>query len=538
MSHSNQIWIDGPEFTATGVLRARVAETPDALFLDFSGERTTYGEFDLATTRLANALRALGAAPGTCIATMLDNNLDCVLAWFAISKLGAVWVPVNTAFKGQFLRHQLNDSEAELIIVEPDYADRIASLSDSLVSLKRILYRGTEAPTVSSSLVTESLEQYRDGGDATIADVNEPADVMCLYYTGGTTGPSKGCMISHNYLMTVSQRILNYTDRRSEERIWNCMPLYHMNSSSSIAASMLIGSSASIASRFSVSGFWSEIERSGARHCNLLGVMVPLLAQAPDSVEMKRCHGQLRVVYAVPFPPPLVETFKERFGVEICVFSSYGLTEACPITYAMPNEQIPGAAGTESEDFDVRIFDNEDREVGPDTVGEIVCRPRRRNVMFNGYWNRPEATQATMSNLWFHSGDLGHFDDEGHLYFDDRKKDYLRRGGENISSVEVELTLLEHPAISEVAVYAVPSELSEDELKVAVVLTEGHSLTERELCLWAIDQLPYFAVPRYIEFRDALPTSPLGRVQKYRLREEDSLGGWDRLTSDVVIPRR
>jgi crotonobetaine/carnitine-CoA ligase len=158
--------------------------------------------------------------------------------------------------------------------------------------------------------------------------------------------------------------------------------------------------------------------------------------------------------------------------------------------------------------------------------------------MFQGYWNRPEATLAVTRNLWFHSGDLGVFDEEGFLYFKDRKKDYLRRRGENISSYEVETTFFEHPAVKEVAVHAVPSTMTEDEVKVTVVLQPGCTITERELCEWSVDRLPYFAVPRFVEFRDELPKNPVGRVMKYQLRDEGvTPTTFDRESSDVEIRR-
>lgn len=189
--------------------------------------------------------------------------------------------------------------------------------------------------------------------------------------------------------------------------------------------------------------------------------------------------------------------------------------------------------------MDVRIFDDEDHELPPGEIGEIVCRPLQPNAMFHGYWRRPQATAAATRNLWFHTGDLGRFDEDGWLYFVDRKKDYLRRGGENISSMEMEATLARHPDIAEVAVHAVFSELSEDEVKATVVLHSDASVTEQELCRWTIERVPYFAVPRYIEFRDGLPKNQVGRVQKYQLREAGCTSTtWDRVQAGVTFDRR
>jgi crotonobetaine/carnitine-CoA ligase len=172
-------------------------------------------------------------------------------------------------------------------------------------------------------------------------------------------------------------------------------------------------------------------------------------------------------------------------------------------------------------------------------VGEIVCRPLHPHVMFEGYWKRPEGSLSVLRNLWFHTGDMGKFDADGNFYFMDRKKDYLRRRGENISSYEMEYTLLRHGELAEVAVHAVPSALTEDDVKVTAVLIPGSTLTEESLCQWCIEHMPYFAVPRYIEFRADLPKNPVGRVLKYQLRDEGSTPTtWDREQAGVQLARR
>jgi crotonobetaine/carnitine-CoA ligase len=220
---------------------------------------------------------------------------------------------------------------------------------------------------------------------------------------------------------------------------------------------------------------------------------------------------------------------------------SYGLTEAVGLTIKDPREVAPaGSSGKiDSEFWDVKIFDDEDKEAATGTSGEIVCRPKAPNVMMNGYWGRPDATLEVFRHLWFHTGDVGRLDKDGYLYFVDRKKDYLRRRGENISSYEIEETLAEHPDVVVSAAHAVPSELGEDDLKITVVIRPDSSLTEEDLAKWCVNRLPYFAMPRYIEFRDDLPRSELGRVQKYRLRDEGvTEQTWDLSKSSVEVPRR
>jgi crotonobetaine/carnitine-CoA ligase len=410
-----------------------------------------------------------------------------------------------------------------------------------------VLHREAPTATVASltrspGLTVRSLEEAL-ASRATVMPESDvrPADLSTLIYTAGTTGPSKGCMITHSYTLNMARQYLEVTTRRPDEVAWTSLPLFHFNAwACTVVATAMLGSTASIAHRFSVSGFWPEIERTKARVATLLGPMVSLLAQAEDSAATSRCFGQLRVVQSSPFPRDYTTIWRERFGVELAGSNAYGLTECCLTTHHRLDRPAPaGSSGRENDDYDVRIFDDDDNEVPVGTPGEIVVRPKRPHVMFEGYWNRPEATAALLRNLWFHTGDIGRFDAEGFFYFVDRKKDYLRRRGENISSFEMETAFLAHPDIVEVAVHAVYSELAEDDVKVTAVRVVGSTLTEEELCQWSVEKLPYFAVPRYVEFRDELPKNPVGRVLKYALREQGRTERtWDREAAGIAISKR
>ena len=210
------------------------------------------------------------------------------------------------------------------------------------------------------------------------------------------------------------------------------------------------------------------------------------------------------------------------------------------MTFTPVSEKSPaGASGRRYSDYDVQVVDDDDRILLTGEVGQLVMRPMRPNIMFMGYWRRPEATLEVMQNMWFHTGDIGRFDADDNFYFVDRKKDYLRRGGENISSYEMEMSFRAHPDIEDVAVHAVPSDHSEDEVKASVILRATGSVTEEELCRWSIEHLPHYAVPRYIEFCAELPRNGSGRVMKFELRSRGvTPATWDRLTSDIKISKR
>jgi crotonobetaine/carnitine-CoA ligase len=283
----------------------------------------------------------------------------------------------------------------------------------------------------------------------------------------------------------------------------------------------------------------------GATITSTLGTMAYLLAHDVDRPEMPQsgsdaANTTLRLIGAAPLPVEVDDVIRSRFGVE--TFSgAYGVTEASLISWQPPGvRNRPNAAGVVNDEyFDVRIFDDDDNELPPDTQGEIVIRPKRPQVMFEGYWGRPDATVGTSRNWWYHTGDIGRIDDDRYLYFVDRKADYLRRRGENISSFEVERILMGHGGLADVAVHAVPSELTEDDLKITATLEEGSGLTAEDLFRWCIDELPYFALPRYIEFRDELPRSPVGRVLKRELRTEGvTAATWDADASGITFEKR
>ena len=515
--------------TVNDIFADAVKNHHDEPFLDFSGERLTYGETEAGVQRIARGLHALGVGRGDHVVTMLDNGPDAVLMWLALNRLGAANVPVNTSFKGEFLRHQVADAGAALAVVEAGYLDRFDAVSADTRELRHVLVRGGAVATDRRYAVSDLDEHRLDRGDLPDVEVG-PADRSVLLYTSGTTGPAKGCMLGHNYLCDQGARLTDLGGRARHELSWTPLPLFHIFGMAILTSTIQLGGAASFAPRFSVRGFWPEIERTGARIVNMLGSMAMLVAQQPDTPESLACFRQIRAALAVPFPEELKATWRERFGVQSPGLIMYGQTEAGSVVSCTPDEPVPpGATGRINGTFDAIVVDDQDRELPPGEVGEIVVRPKHPNVMFSGYWNRPEATAEAWRNLWHHTGDLGRFDQDGYFYWVDRKKDYLRRRGENISSFEVEAALTRHPAVSEVAVHAVPSELTEDDVKATLVLMAGAALDPADLSEWAVEHVPAFALPRYIEIRAELPKNPVGRVLKFQLREQGvTPNTWDR----------
>ena len=604
-------WISAEQHTIPSLLDARLESDPDSEYLDVCGAVFTAAEVEDRSSRIANGLAALGVKPGDRVATLLENSPEGMLAWWGAVRGGFVSVPVNTAYKGRYLRHQLHDSGSSVLIVQRSLADRYEAIASDLPDVRHVIMvddgevaetaAGTESRVAESgvagarsaaagaagaeSRVAESgvagaragaagssggrsgagagsRIEPADGSasavsrhswddllacDATPPSVTiRPSDLGTFVYTGGTTGPSKGCMLSHNYHEAAARQICICWGRTAEDVLWTPLPLFHYNALvTAVLGALITGGRSAIYRRFSVSNFWPEMNRTGATITSTLGTMAYLLAHDVDRPEMPRsgspeANSSLRLLGAAPMPVEVDTIIKERFGLK--TFSgAYGVTEASLISWSPPGvENRPNAAGVVNDEyFDVRIFDDDERELPPNSDGEIVIRPKRPHVMFEGYWGRPEATVGTSRNWWYHTGDIGRVDDDGFLSFVDRKADYLRRRGENISSFEVESILMGHGSLADVVVHAVPSDMTEDDLKITATLKEGVEVTEEELFRWSIDELPYFALPRYIEFRKELPRSPVGRVLKRELREEGvTASTWDVEASGITYEKR
>lgn len=514
---------------------------PSHPFLDMNGERYTLGDLDRLSTTLARGLLARGAGPGETVVSILDNSIEQVLLLLANARIGAIHVPVNTAYRGEFLRHQVADTGAKIVIAAAEYVPRLLEIEPGIPEAQRLLIQGEYSGPPPSRLTAESFSAAQTGaGDIKLPARPKPGDIAMLIYTAGTTGPSKGCMMSHNYVTHIARQLNDSFLVTKNDITWTPLPGFHANQVVNMVAMLLVGGRLAVFPRFSVSRFWPEIERTGATIINLIGAMSTMIAGAPDNDAMKRCFRQIRVAGCAPFPVAAQQIWRERFGAREMGQVGFGMTECTRITSCRIDDQRPAnASGRRNDCFDIRLVDDYDNDVAPGEAGEIIVRPRKPHIMFEGYWRRPADTLKQFRNLWFHTGDIGRFDTEGWFYFVDRKKDYLRRRGENISTVEMETTLIAHAAIKEVAVHAVPADMAEDEVKVTAVLHEGATLTESDYCRWIVERVPYFAVPRYIEFRTELPRNQVGRILKFQLKDAGvTATTWDREKAGFQIERR
>jgi carnitine-CoA ligase len=501
-------------------LRRSASSDPRRVLLECLGQTITYASAVRQADRLAALLRQLGLAPGERVATLVDSSIDGPAIWLGTNIAGAIHVPLNTRLSAEFLNRLLVDAEPAVLIADEAYAPLVDGLDLATAGVRSVVSRGGARLTLGGVSATEWSEVERLP-EQPPGPTSGPRDITCILYTSGTTGPSKGCLISQNYMASMTRVYARIYGRTQDDVLWTALPLYHLAAMSQLAQTLMLAATMSIAPRFSVSGFWPEIQRTRASMVGLMGALLAMIAQAPDTPETAACRGQIKFAMGSPFPPELQATWRDRFGVTRFGPGMYGMTEVSPIVARPDGEtEPPGASGKRHRLFDVSVVDDDDRELGPDGIGEVIVRPTQPLAMFSGYWRRPEATAAATRDLWFRTGDLGKFDAAGWFYFVDRKKDYIRRRGENISSFEVEQVVLEHPEVREAAAHAVASEFFDEEVKLTVIRTAGSTLAEAELHEWLGSRLPIFAVPRYIEFTDELPRSSVGRVMKYRLREQ------------------
>lgn len=527
-----------PRDTVVQVLARAVARVPDRVFIEVVDQRRTFRQIDRESNRLAHAFQAQGVAQGDRVVTILDTSVDVLVIWLALNKLGAIWVPINTAYTGEFLRHQVVDTGAQLLVCDAHYLDRVVDIAGALPQVKRMLVRNlVTAPSLSIEVC--AFDVHRGSDESPLPEVVTPESLSMLVYTSGTTGPSKGCALSHNYVCMQGYQERRMVPMGPDDIVWTCLPIFHLAALCAIMGAMVGGLRCSLSPKFSVTSFWHEVEAAGATHALLMATIFPLVANAPDNDAMQRCRGQLRMIWGQPITPPVRKIWEERFGVAHVYNYAYGQTEVNRTSFALPGDNPPpGCAGRPTAEYEVCILDDQDLPVPEGQVGQIAVRPRGPNLMFEGYWNQPEQTARAWRNLWMHTGDLGRMQD-GYLYFVDRAKDFLRCRGENVSSFEVERAFLGHPAIAEVAVHAVGLQDAEDDIKVTIVLREGSQADLHQLCHWAIEQLPHFAVPRYFEVRASLWKNPIGRVLKYRLREEGvTPNTWDRVSAGIDVRRR
>ncbi len=532
------------------ILRDRAEAHPDRDYLKFAdNDWVSYGEVNSRSNRVANALLARGVQKGESVSVMLPNCEEFLPVWYGILKAGAVMSSINTAYKGDFLSWTINLVEAKKLIISDVFLDRLDFIIKELPLLEHVIVWQTGAQEgPDPSLKWEPLSALMDSPD------NEPdgveyswIDDARIMFTSGTTGRSKG-VIKQNAADYFSARglleVVSKTSGRSiedlaDDTFFSCLPLFHSNAQVlSGYPALVAGGRIAYTERFSSTRFWQQVIDAEATIFNSLGAVSHFIFSIPPS-DLDTQH-KVHTVFAAPTPKDIYYEFQNRFGVKF--IEGYGLTETGMATYMDPTrDPVPGSIGVANPGYEVSIVEpGTDRPLPVDVPGEIVVDMKIPNIVMRGYYGMPEKTAEDFRNLKLHTGDLGRMDENGFIYFMDRVKDYIRRRGENISSMEVERQVGAHPNVKEVAAIGVPAEGgagAEDEIMI-VCIAEGAKPDMVEFTQFMADRMPYFMVPRYIRFVDALPKTPTERVQKVKLRDEGiTADTWDREAAGVKVKR-
>jgi crotonobetaine/carnitine-CoA ligase len=529
------------------VIEYQASHRPDAPFLSWGdgGAPYSFAQTNVLVNRLAHGLVRIGVGKSERVVLFLPNCLEFVFAWFALAKCGAVEVAIGDTSKGSFLEHQLGLSRPRVVITTPELAQHLVALEQSVPTLSTCVVVSTERSRQASPKFAriqtipfdELLTQQTVNPQAAV----RPGDPASILFTSGTTGPSKGVVMSHSQLYFFSEQDCQLTGLTPDDVYMTGFPLSHGNAQVlTVYPCLIAGAHCVLYPKFSGSDFIGRARRSRATVANLIGATTAFVCAQPPAPQ-DRDHN-LRCIYAAPLAPDLAPVFTQRFGVD-CFVNGFGQTEISLPFMTPPGLQAPpGASGVLVDQwFEVQLVDPEtDEPVAEGSSGELLIRPKAPGVICSEYLGMPEKTVETWRNLWFHTGDILRRDAEGWYYFVDRVKDAMRRRGENVSSFEVEAVVRSHPAVAECAVVAVKADETggEDEIKACIVLVEGQQLRCEALMEWCDTRMPSYMVPRYVEVMGRLPQTPSEKVRKQELRARGvTKETWDRVRAGFRLAK-
>ncbi|HJQ61365.1 MAG TPA: AMP-binding protein [Burkholderiales bacterium] len=507
------------DYTLWGAFQSRAQSDGRRAFMLFDGATWTWEAFGDAVERTSRALTTQGIGKGDRVGVIGTNSDAHVLMLFALARIGAIMVPVNPEFGVQEARYVFHHAEVSGVVASESTIDIARGACEGLKTHPWFMLldgKRNDAPSL-RELIDEAPEAVLPG------DVSP--DTTCLIvYTSGTTGFPKGAMHSQRSFVTGGEAFVQRVHLQHDDRVMIVLPLFHINALFySVAGTLAAGASMVIVPRFSASTFWQTAVEAGATEVNIIEAIGTILKNRPRS-EFRREH-RIRTVYGVR--EGVAPIFREEFGIPHLI-GGYGMTEIPGVTCnPFEGPQKPGSMGPVGRHPDparpwaeCRVVDDEGRDVPTGEVGELIVKTP---IIMQGYFRDAEQTRAAFREGWFLTGDLVRRDEDGYFYFVSRKKDIIRRRGENIAGAELDRVVGAHPAVHEAAAIAVPSELGEDEILVAVVAKPGHSVNAEDIAQWCRERLAAMKVPRFVAVVDELPHTPTHKVAKQILRADASL---------------
>ncbi len=503
---------------------------PERVAVTFAGRHMTYGELNAAAARVAGGLTSLGVAPGEHVALSCPNLPWFPVAYFGILKAGAVVVPLNVLLKPREIAYHLKDSNAKALLVFEGTAElpmaQMARQACDTAGCADLVVMTSDPAAPSPVDPSITLGRLMNGQPPTFdTRRRSPSDTAVILYTSGTTGHPKGAELTHlnMVLNAISSRDMLLAASRGgleQDVSLITLPLFHSTAQTcQMNAGLYGGDRLVLLPRFDPAVVLETFAREKIQCWIGVPTMYWALLQHVEAARLDPSpiaeHLRLCVSGGAPMPVEVLQRFEKTFGVR--VLEGYGLSETSPVAAfnQVQRPSKPGTVGFPVFGVDIRCVDDDGRAVPPGERGEIVVRGP--NVM-KGYYNRPEATDEAMRNGWFHTGDIGVFDADGYLAVVDRKKDMILRGGFNVYPRELEEVIMTHPAVSLVAVVGIADERLGEEVKAFVVRKAGVAVEEEELLAWFREQFAAYKYPRVIEFRDALPIGPTGKILKRELK--------------------
>lgn len=529
---------DAAHCVTGALLAARARAHPDRVYAVFEdGTHWTYRQAYDDARATAAALHRLGVRQGDTVLCWLPNGLDALRVWYGVNLLGAVHVPVNTAYRGALLGHVLDNSGARVLVAHALLVERLQHIGDSRLDEVVVLGGGPDdpwpdalpgAPRVHGPAALRGRPEDFVPPERPVA----PWDTMAVIYTSGTTGPSKGVLVSYVHHYSTVTALLD-DDIGADDRYLLNLPLCHGGGTEVAYCMLLFGGSIVVTENFRTSEFWDVVRRHGVTMCTLLGAMVDFLLGLPPRPD--EAEHPLRAACVIPLNRQALD-FGRRFGVD--VYTGFNMSETSAPLVSSLNPQRTGSCGRPRPGVQCRVVDAHGIDVPDGTAGELVLRADRPWSLFHGYHAMPEATAAAWRHGWFHTGDAVVREPGGDYFFVDRIKDAIRRRGENVSSVEVEGELLSHPAVAFAAAVAVPSDFAEDEILAALVLRPGVRFEPEEFIGYLRPRMAHFMVPRYLRLLSELPVTDTGKVRKKTLRAQGiTPDTWDRVAAGIEVTR-
>lgn len=524
------------------IFRQQAERIPDRPFLINGDRRISYGEAYERAAGYAVGMRELGVQPGDRVCLFMASCPEFVMLSLACNLAGAQWIPINTDYRGVWLSQTMEDSQPKMVVTDVEYLPRILEL-DPLPACALVVHgelSGEPLPGVTA--LRDLAQRMPEGFEPVTAHYGDVASVM---WTSGTTGRSKGVMQSHNAWVRSALSTATTGQVGEGDVLYNCMPLY--NSAAWVAniyPALLSGTSCALDAAFSASSFWDRTRHYGATHAFTLGAMHMFLWHAPQRPD--DADNPVRSANMVPMPGEIMLPFMQRFGIA-SMHQGFGQSEIMLLLrrsthLASPEQNAwpPNSLGAPADDLEVMLADDSGAPVASGDVGEFCVRPKGPHIIFNGYFNDAAATAGSFAGEWFRTGDLGRADEQGHLYFIDRKKDLIRYKGRSVSSMAIESVARRHPAVADVAAFGIQSEQleSEHEIMLAVVVKTGASFDPEDLARFINRNAPYFFVPRYIDRIAELPLTPTQKVRKNVLRERGVTSTtWDARAAGFKVER-